>query len=331
MGCIFYENGFCHSCNKDVKNDKDEYNRPIDIYCLSDSKVFHEACRYYKEERIFAMHQAKAEQEKAAAAALTEEQSQKSSEEPKSSKILLVVFILLLVIVIGLGGFLTVKTINKRRQGTNTENVDSSNTTEKIPSDNTFGVGTGSNTKTESDDTDLPYVDSNATEDYYDINSIDDFQSFSAEGYNFVYPKNFYNYVEKTENDGYLFKGSDGSTLKVERYYNDYSSNKSAYDDFASKARNKFYIDGTIIDNPDSGRYIVTGVSGVTHYYYLVTIEDDYIYHFEVGYPSRDSDSKDYKVHQAYVIDCIYRKFTKSGNTHAVYDTYSEFYDSDSY
>ena len=63
----------------------------------------------------------------------------------------------------------------------------------------------------------MNYVDYINTQDYLNYSSQSDFATFYADGYSFGYPKNFFNYAEKTDN-GYRLTADNGGSLTVAVY-----------------------------------------------------------------------------------------------------------------
>jgi hypothetical protein len=164
--------------------------------------------------------------------------------------------------------------------------------------------------------------------DYLAIKSSSDFKTVKTkEGYSFAYASSLYNESDVNENDGYVFyNNNDGSRAAFNREENTYSTYGDAYDNYYNIAENKMYINNEIITNREGGRLIIAGKGKYDElaYYYLVTIEDEYIYTMEIVYPYANEGTELY-LHNAYVVDCSYRYFSKSGNTKSVFKTYDEF------
>ena len=83
----------------------------------------------------------------------------------------------------------------------------------------------------------MNYVDYSNTQDYLNYSSQSDFATFYADGYSFGYPKNFFNYAEKTDN-GYRLTADNGGSLTVAVYPR--HSSMQVKDQLESLYREKF-------------------------------------------------------------------------------------------
>ena len=166
----------------------------------------------------------------------------------------------------------------------------------------------------------MNYVDYSNTQDYLNYSSQSDFATFYADGYSFGYPKNFFNYAEKTDN-GYRLTADNGGSLTVAVYPR--SSDVSVKDHMERLYREKFselYKTETVLHKYDSsencGRFIVSGYrdsdksAGV---YTLYNVYEDKIETYSLvniihGYEREELN------HANYILDTVYRtvSFSKS-------------------
>ena len=166
----------------------------------------------------------------------------------------------------------------------------------------------------------MNYVDYINTQDYLNYSSQSDFATFYADGYSFGYPKNFFNYAEKTDN-GYRLTADNGGSLTVAVYPR--NSSMQVRDQVESLYREKFeelYYTETVLHKYDSdenyGRFIVSGFldsdksAGV---YTLYNVYEDKIECYSLvnvihGYEKEELN------HANYILDTVYRtvSFSKS-------------------
>ena len=166
----------------------------------------------------------------------------------------------------------------------------------------------------------MNYVDYSNTQEYLNYSSQSDFATFYADGYSFGYPKNFFNYAEKTDN-GYRLTADNGGSLTVAVYPR--NSSMQVRDQVESLYREKFeelYYTETVLHKYDSdenyGRFIVSGFldsdksAGV---YTLYNVYEDKIECYSLvnvihGYEKEELN------HANYILDTIYRtvSFSKS-------------------
>lgn len=166
----------------------------------------------------------------------------------------------------------------------------------------------------------MNYVDYSNTQEYLNYSSQSDFATFYADGYSFGYPKNFFNYAEKTEN-GYRLTADNGGSLTVAVYPR--NSSMQVRDQVESLYREKFeelYYTETVLHKYDSdenyGRFIVSGFldsdksAGV---YTLYNVYEDKIECYSLvntihGYEREELN------HANYILDTVYRtvSFSKS-------------------
>lgn len=166
----------------------------------------------------------------------------------------------------------------------------------------------------------MNYVDYSNTQDYLNYSSQSDFSTFYADGYSFGYPKNFFNYAEKTDN-GYRLTADNGGSLTVAVYQR--NSSMQVRDQVESLYREKFeelYYTETVLHKYDSdenyGRFIVSGFldsdksAGV---YTLYNVYEDKIECYSLvntihGYEREELN------HANYILDTVYRtvSFSKS-------------------
>ena len=166
----------------------------------------------------------------------------------------------------------------------------------------------------------MNYVDYSNTQDYLNYSSQSDFATFYADGYSFGYPKNFFNYAEKTDN-GYRLTADNGGSLTVAVYPRNLSM--KVRDQVESLYREKFeelYYTETVLHKYDSdenyGRFIVSGFldsdksAGV---YTLYNVYEDKIECYSLvnvihGYEKEELN------HANYILDTVYRtvSFSKS-------------------
>ena len=166
----------------------------------------------------------------------------------------------------------------------------------------------------------MNYVDYSNTQDYLNYSSQSDFATFYANGYSFGYPKNFFNYAEKTDN-GYRLTADNGGSLTVAVYPR--NSSMQVRDQVESLYREKFeelYYTETVLHKYDSdenyGRFIVSGFldsdksAGV---YTLYNVYEDKIECYSLvntihGYEREELN------HANYILDTVYRtvSFSKS-------------------
>lgn len=166
----------------------------------------------------------------------------------------------------------------------------------------------------------MNYVDYSNTQDYLNYSSQSDFATFYADGYSFGYPKNFFNYAEKTDN-GYRLTADNGGSLTVAVYPRNLSM--KVRDQVESLYREKFeelYYTETVLHKYDSdenyGRFIVSGFldsdksAGV---YTLYNVYEDKIECYSLvntihGYEREELN------HANYILDTVYRtvSFSKS-------------------
>ena len=166
----------------------------------------------------------------------------------------------------------------------------------------------------------MNYVDYSNTQDYLNYSSQSDFATFYSDGYSFGYPKNFFNYAEKTDN-GYRLTADNGGSLTVAVYPR--NSSMQVRDQVESLYREKFeelYYTETVLHKYDSdenyGRFIVSGFldsdksAGV---YTLYNVYEDKIETYSLvniihGYEKEELN------HANYILDTVYRtvSFSKS-------------------
>lgn len=166
----------------------------------------------------------------------------------------------------------------------------------------------------------MNYVDYSNIQDYLNYSSQSDFATFYANGYSFGYPKNFFNYAEKTDN-GYRLTADNGGSLTVAVYPR--NSSMQVRDQVESLYREKFeelYYTETVLNKYDSdenyGRFIVSGFldsdksAGV---YTLYNVYEDKIECYSLvntihGYEREELN------HANYILDTVYRtvSFSKS-------------------
>ena len=166
----------------------------------------------------------------------------------------------------------------------------------------------------------MNYVDYSNTQDYLNYSSQSDFATFYSDGYSFGYPKNFFNYAEKTDN-GYRLTADNGGSLTVAVYPR--NSSMQVRDQVESLYREKFeelYYTETVLHKYDSdenyGRFIVSGFldsdksAGV---YTLYNVYEDKIECYSLvntihGYEREELN------HANYILDTVYRtvSFSKS-------------------
>ena len=166
----------------------------------------------------------------------------------------------------------------------------------------------------------MNYVDYSNTQEYLNYSSQSDFATFYADGYSFGYPKNFFNYAEKTDN-GYRLTADNGGSLTVAVYPR--NSSMQVRDQVESLYREKFeelYYTETVLHKYDSdenyGRFIVSGFldsdksAGV---YTLYNVYEDKIECYSLvntihGYEREELN------HANYILDTVYRtvSFSKS-------------------
>lgn len=178
------------------------------------------------------------------------------------------------------------------------------------------------------------------TEDpYLSINSTGDFTIRNTDtGLSFAIPNGIYDYNrDYSLSNGmayYYGSSTDGSEVLYTIEDNTYSSNQEAYDAFDQKMNREMIVKDEIITNREGGRLIQAGLNsdGSLAYYYLVSITDNEIYTMKITYPDDEVENvKVIHLHHAYVVDCLYRYFNKSGNTRSLFHTYEEFVDSGAY
>ena len=166
----------------------------------------------------------------------------------------------------------------------------------------------------------MNYVDYSNTQDYLNYSSQSDFATFYSDGYSFGYPKNFFNYAEKTDN-GYRLTADNGGSLTVAVYPR--NSSMQVRDQVESLYREKFeelYYTETVLHKYDSdenyGRFIVSGFldsdksAGV---YTLYNVYEDKIECYSLvntihGYEREELN------HANYILDTVYKtvSFSKS-------------------
>ena len=176
----------------------------------------------------------------------------------------------------------------------------------------------------------MNYVDYSNTQDYLNYSSQSDFATFYADGYSFGYPKNFFNYAEKTDN-GYRLTADNGGSLTVAVYPR--NSSMQVRDQVESLYREKFeelYYTETVLHKYDSdenyGRFIVSGFldsdksAGV---YTLYNVYEDKIECYSLvnvihGYEKEELN------HANYILDTVYRtvSFSKSSYLQRSYNQF---------
>ena len=176
----------------------------------------------------------------------------------------------------------------------------------------------------------MNYVDYSNTQDYLNYSSQSDFATFYADGYSFGYPKNFFNYAEKTDN-GYRLTADNGGSLTVAVYPR--NSSMQVRDQVESLYREKFeelYYTETVLHKYDSdenyGRFIVSGFldsdksAGV---YTLYNVYEDKIECYSLvntihGYEREELN------HANYILDTVYRtvSFSKSSYLQRSYNQF---------
>lgn len=176
----------------------------------------------------------------------------------------------------------------------------------------------------------MNYVDYSNTQEYLNYSSQSDFATFYADGYSFGYPKNFFNYAEKTDN-GYRLTADNGGSLTVAVYPR--NSSMQVRDQVESLYREKFeelYYTETVLHKYDSdenyGRFIVSGFldsdksAGV---YTLYNVYEDKIECYSLvnvihGYEKEELN------HANYILDTVYRtvSFSKSSYLQRSYNQF---------
>lgn len=202
-------------------------------------------------------------------------------------------------------------------------------------SDTTAGTTTekaSSKATTEaSSDDDLPDIKAQDTVDYAKVLSLSGYDTFSADGYSFGYPKEFYKTVKKTS-DGYRFESEDKyEWLEFSKEKMSGSqSTSSAISSIRQKLKNRFNKINDILYK-ETGVCIMGGVEKTNEdqaIYYLARIQGNYIYTMEVGYEYPDPSNKTKKNQTDYYVDCLYRYCSFSGGTYSP-RSYSTFLDGD--
>lgn len=182
-----------------------------------------------------------------------------------------------------------------------------------------------------SSDEDLPDIEAQDTVDYTNVLYLNGYDTFSADGYSFGYPKAFYKTVSKTSN-GYRFESDD----KYE--WLEYSKEKmsgsqsteSAISSIRKNLKNRFNKINDILYK-ETGVCIMGGVEKTDEnqaIYYLARIQGNYIYTMEVGYDYPDPSNTTEKNQKDYYVDCLYRYCSFSGGTYSP-RSYSTFLDGD--
>lgn len=182
-----------------------------------------------------------------------------------------------------------------------------------------------------SSDEDLPDIEAQDTVDYTNVLYLKGYETFSADGYSFGYPKAFYKTVSKTSK-GYRFESDD----KYE--WLEYSKEKmsgsqstaSAISSIRRNLKNRLNKENDILYK-ETGVCIMGGVEKTDEdqaIYYLVRIQGNYIYTMEVGYKYPDPSNKTEKNQRDYYVDCLYRYCSFSGGTYSP-RSYSTFLDGD--
>lgn len=171
------------------------------------------------------------------------------------------------------------------------------------------------------------------SEDYYSINSPEDFTIFNGNNYRFAYPSNFY-YSGYSNDTEAFFQGDNGSELAYSFKENEFASVETAYEETYDFIRTNFDITDRIIDNPEEGRMVFSGVSLESadkkyNYYYLAKITKKNICTMEIIYPISDDEKE--TLHQFYVVDCLYRYCSFNGGSKHTPRSYQEFVESGEY
>ena len=208
---------------------------------------------------------------------------------------------------------------------TEEDDSDSAKTTEK-----TTEKATTEEKKEEEED--LPDIEAKDTVDYSKVLTLSAYETFSADGYSFAYPKDFYKKVSSTDN-GYRFESDD------EHEWLEYSKEKVSGSQSTSEAissirsglMSRLTERNDILYKESSGLCIMGGVEKSDKeqaIYYLSRVQGNYIYTMEIGYgypgtsPSTEKNQKDYYV------DCLYRYCSFAGGSYKP-RSYSMFLDDD--
>lgn len=152
-----------------------------------------------------------------------------------------------------------------------------------------------------SSDEDLPDIEAQDTVDYTNVLYLKGYETFSADGYSFGYPKAFYKTVSKTSK-GYRFESDD----KYE--WLEYSKEKmsgsqstaSAISSIRRNLKNRLNKENDILYK-ETGVCIMGGVEKTDEdqaIYYLARIQGNYIYTMEVGYKYPDPSNKTEKIRE---------------------------------
>lgn len=160
-------------------------------------------------------------------------------------------------------------------------------------------------------------VNENYEDNFYVIDSTDDFNTVEFAGYQVGYPKEFF-YTGTVEEDYMKLSGKDGSELIYEKYGEEGRSAEENYDDFYNKMVNQYEKhDDIIVENREEGRLVIScekEVNGVTYEAYnLLNTVNGYSYTMQFLHPKYGDDEGHLK--QCYAVDCLYRYCGFNGST----------------
>lgn len=267
---------------------------------------------------------------------IQEEQEHQSVPEEKSekrsSKNEKTVIIGLFVVIIVVAAFFVWQMILGTDIGSGVSS--SSKTTTEAETKTTTEATTGTTDTqqkdtTEEKDQDLPSITSQSQIDYDKILDLDDYETFYAGDYSFGFPKELYKDVVKV-GDSYEFRSdtynyliyrrqklSSGTTVKKKL--------KSSY----ASIRNNLTNRNEILYKEENGVFVIAGQKKDNTnqaLYYLVRIENGYIYSMTIGYRYTSDKTQDNK--KNYYIDTMYRMCSFGRGTYQP-RTYQQFLNDD--
>lgn len=175
----------------------------------------------------------------------------------------------------------------------------------------------------------LPLITSQSQANYNNILDLDDYETFYAGDYSFGYPKKLYKSVVQVGNS-YEFQSDSYNYVTFRRESLESGTTvkkklKSSYD----QVRKNLTDRNEILYKEDTGLFVIAGrQKGDTKQscYYLVRIENGYLYSMTIGYRHTSDKTEDKK--QNYYIDTMYRMCSFGRGTYQP-RTYQQFLNDD--
>lgn len=258
---------------------------------------------------------------------LEENKAQIEEQEKTDKKVKYIFLVILAAITICIGVFISLQ------PNENEETAENETVVEEVSENEEETEETES---TSEENVDLPEIDSIEETDYDNVLSLDDYETFYAENYSFGFPLYLYDRVEEYGkeygHDGYTFS-SESDEYSWLDFISVKREDSESLEDITKERCVEIKGEMTGIENilykPKEGVCVFAG----TNYddenqklYDVIRVDENYIYHMEVGFP--DTDDKELNDKMNYYVDCLYRMCSFSGGTYRP-RTYDQFLNDD--